>query len=132
MESITKSHFRLLWPTLFTGDANALKFAVACLRSTGITRTDRTLILAFVGSIDSQRILGIAVLLTKGGWNFRSITEYVRHIPTRKHHVTCATGCARRLAVVKIATRTRTRARRHCGHAAPHFAGYVATTTLAL
>ena len=67
MNTITMSHSLLRWFILLTGAANALRLAVACLRSTDITRTDRTLMVAFVGLIDVQAVLGIAVFLTNGG-----------------------------------------------------------------
>tara|TARA_B100001964_G_C13882621_1_gene443610 strand:- start:74 stop:475 length:402 start_codon:yes stop_codon:yes gene_type:complete len=61
MEAIALPHSVLSWLALLAGAATALKFALASHRRAGITSTDRTLVVTFVGVMDVQAVLGMAV-----------------------------------------------------------------------
>jgi hypothetical protein len=61
MEAIALLHSVLLWLALLAGATTALKFALASHRRASITGADRTLLVTFVGVMDVQAILGVAV-----------------------------------------------------------------------
>ncbi|HJO33768.1 MAG: hypothetical protein QF376_04380 [Anaerolineales bacterium] len=63
MGAIALPHSVLSWLALLAGAATALKFALASHRHGGITSADRTLMVTFVGVMDVQAVLGVAVFL---------------------------------------------------------------------